>query len=77
MKISEKLRDEAANYCSSVACWMTQHDVSFDPASDAFFSRGAVKLGDKAREYVAEFDFWAEVGWGEAEALLRTGWSPE
>ncbi len=77
MRISEKLRDEAANYCSAVACWMTQYDAPNDPACDGYFSKKAVKLGDLAREYTAEFDFWAEYGWGEAEALLRTGWSPE
>ena len=75
MKISEKLRDEAATYCSAVACWMTQYDAPNDPACDGYFSKESVKLGDLAREYVA-VGFWAEHGWGEAEALLRTGWSP-
>jgi hypothetical protein len=77
MKISKRERDEAANYCSAVACWMTQYTSPFDPACDGYFSKKAVKLGDLAREYVAEFNFWSEEAWGEAEALLRDGWCPK
>lgn len=80
VKISKRVREEAALICAIAASndWVWEGG---DPCEQGA-SRAAVDLAIKvsdvsrvARRAVADYDVSAP--WAEAEAMLRTGWSPD
>ena len=88
MKITRKVREEAALLCAIAAStsWelMPLHeDASLDHSSEWFQSgspdvhteAGALAIAAAATVEVGYFT--ADERWAEAEAMLRTGWSPE
>jgi hypothetical protein len=78
-KIGSRLREEAAVYCSAMACYMandTIYDGDYDPSYDGTWSSFAVEIGRIARYSLDECHGYGALAWAEAEALLRTGWEP-
>jgi hypothetical protein len=77
MKISSRLREEAAVYCSAMACWWYGW-TSVCPSDSGYFDDATVRLANHVYvrhvhiEKLRSYPF----AWAEAEALLRTGWSP-
>ena len=78
-KIPPRVREQAAIYCSAMACYMANgagnHD-DYDPSCDGVWSSDIVKLGHDARYSLDECHGYGAIAWAEAEALLRTGWEP-
>ena len=82
-KISPRLREEAAVYCSAMACWWTGN---FPPASncanprDCGATQKSITLAYQAlRSDLPDLIYWNQQhaeAWAEAEAMLRTGWEP-
>lgn len=82
--INARVRDAAAMLCSATACFwaqwrsgsVTNHPLNDQHGVAAHLARAARhKVGKRHRE---EPTWGREVAccWAEAEALLRTGWSP-
>lgn len=92
MKITKKLREDAAILCSAVASrdiemwngewwWLAMQGVS-DASPivlELDIDPDAADLADEARSYIRhESDRpTTRETWAEAEALIRDGWSPD
>lgn len=84
-RISARLREEAAVACAQTATWWTGErawDASVDKCPEptgrlayAAMREASPRPVSLARTTEAWNRAWAE-RWAEAEALLRTGWSP-
>lgn len=90
-RISKDTREAAAVLCSQMATWWTS-DPARDGVPRTAPTRSTVTiptdvdyLSDAARDHVASNtgdardtadDDWYATQWAEAEALLRTGWTP-
>jgi len=80
--IKAKLREEAAVFCSMMACWHFDGWTSADddaPILTARTSNNARKIAWAAVKFVGDkTPLFSNRGidWAEAEALLRTGWRP-
>lgn len=87
MKISKRVREEAAMICAIAASneWTDCLDVpgggmpeqaTTSPAHELAWA--ANRVARKAWDEIEWADGWRpEAPWAEAESLLRTGWSPE
>lgn len=79
MKISEKTREEAAVFCSAMACWWAGRwphtGINPDKICDDTFGP-ARSLAAAAVGHSCLSENGLVEGWAEAEALIRTGWSP-
>lgn len=75
-KISPRVREQAAIYCSAIASWLNSTGSSDDPGLDAQWPVDIVALDDSARLGLDERHGYGAEAWAEAEALLRTGWEP-
>ena len=78
-KIPPRVREQAAVFCSAMACYMANgacyHD-DYDPSCDGVWSSDIVKLGHDIRYSLDECHGYGAIAWAEAEAILRTGWEP-
>ncbi len=78
-KITSRVREQAAIFCSAMACYMANgagnHD-DYDPSCDGVWSSDIVKLGHDIRYSLDECHGYGAIAWAESEALLRTGWEP-
>jgi len=78
-KRTKRVREQAAIYCSVMACWFGQY---YTPIPQDQFPDDVLELGESAFYFVTSGISMARslhVGaaeWAEAEALLRTGWRP-
>lgn len=81
-KISPRLREEAAVYCSAMACWWMDPAEPDDSSCPWPPSRDVEMLTMDLIEEIegSSFTPWTEdeqaTLYAEAEALLRTGWEP-
>lgn len=83
MKISKKTREQAALICAIAACETKEGDTLSDISTRCKVSRAADRLARAAYERTF-YSHWAfvedlfnyEFACAEAEALLRTGWTP-
>ena len=80
-KISPRVREQAAIYCSAMACWYMGNrrslfpfdlhgkfnDIAYRVESSAFLRTQNVYVDTIVNRAIL---------WAEAEALLRTGWEP-
>ena len=86
MRYTKRDREDAAEHCSRMACGLAG-DVPGWCASMELMSLGAAKLSGAATGHVnsAEYILRRATGrwftpterWAEAEALIRTGWTPQ
>lgn len=78
-RISKRVREEAAHLC---AVWASTpegwYGGSWSPAAiDLYRQAFAKAFGHDVGDYKGPYDIEAHEAAAEAEALLRTGWSPE
>ncbi len=79
-KISPRVREQAAIYCSVMANWMAE-DYNGGPIEHPCdeFDQEIVHIGSQAFAYfISNMSMVCDptTAWAEAEALLRTGWEP-
>ena len=82
MKISKRVREEAAQICSAKASDWARFDASQISMHEYSDDEKAISLARAVffDTTPARWDFCRErfvIEWGEAECLLRTGWSPK
>lgn len=89
-RISKRVREEAAVLCSIAACneweWTESDPASCAPdsnpaigAPDSNTESGALAWQAERTAYAAwrsNPDWTPDTHWAEAEAMIRTGWSP-
>jgi hypothetical protein len=82
-RISKRVREEAALICAVAASSGDQQSYSFlEVQASLGVSSDAVGVGHKAIDVVIDTTAatpgpdMSRVDWAEAEALLRTGWTP-
>lgn len=83
-KISKRVREQAAIYCSAMASWWAaqrpnEHftKASKDVSQIAHAAHKATGIWPKPRSKKAEANRVHSEAWTKAEALLRTGWAPK
>lgn len=83
-KISPRVREQAAIYCSAMACWFTSTSGG-TPYPRIRFSKSITSMVDlivkdplNAVNGAVDDKYFERcaICWAEAEALLRTGWEP-
>lgn len=80
-RYSKRNREDAAVFCAARSAWWALHGHAPDTAEMGreFFrplTDGAEDLASAAYFYVP-YDHAHGEEWAEAEALIRTGWSPK
>lgn len=81
MKITKRVREEAATLLSAAACCGDDQRFVWEQGFPQFATASRVLAvaafnAAKVRRSRAKTGRW-RAHWAEAEALLRTGWSPE
>jgi hypothetical protein len=81
MRITKRVREEAALFCTAVACSGDFDLFDIDYMCSLGISDPGRKLANRALTVACSLptdwsaEMWRE-DWAEAEALLRTGWTP-
>jgi len=76
-KISPRLREEAAVYCSAMACWYMDPVICEDPEPSAEVDAIVSQLMAIVESHPSDWtDETCATMYAEAEAMLRTGWEP-
>lgn len=85
MKISKKLREQAAMICAMKASVesIKGSDQAREFADAVGFGEKSVDVAYAAWSWQVDHDYqdhqdnsWCREAWAEAEAMLRTGWTP-